>query len=227
MKQGSKNILLIGGAGIALYILMKGDLSSGGPSDIFGGKEEKGTVASAWTGGGGDSGGGSAIQEQAVTKKEAASIPAGFNEPRNQQSIDFIAQSQNALNPVQELGLIPGTYKDLGQGYYGGVRVLPTGQKKVVQGSTSSVGYAIDTQTGQKYTDLGGGVRLYTEASRDLTPYENLSAKRGVNYIQGASTPAVTKKTSSSAGGLTVGKSYGGFGMTYRGTNSSGGRVFA
>jgi hypothetical protein len=81
MKPGTENILLIGGAGIALYIIMKGGDLTGGPSDIFGGKEAKGTVASNWTGSG-DSGG-AAIPES-FTKKEAAATgytPTSFGEP--------------------------------------------------------------------------------------------------------------------------------------------------
>lgn len=89
MKPGTKNILLIGGAGIALYILMKGDLLGGGPSDIFGGKEAKGTVAGTWTGSGGDSGGSTPSDFGGTTKKEATGYtPTSFQVEPSQALLD-------------------------------------------------------------------------------------------------------------------------------------------
>ncbi len=104
------------------------------------------------------------------------------------------------ISLIQELAL-GSSFRDLGNGNYTGVRTLPSGDKKVVEGNIGSIGYAISPTTGQKYTPVSKTETLYTEKSRDMTPYEKISASRGINYITGSGTPAAAttaKKSSSS-----------------------------
>jgi hypothetical protein len=204
MKQGSKNILLIGGAGIALYVLMKGGDLSGGPSDIFGGKEEKGTVAGTWTGSGGDSGG-STIQEP-VTKKDAAATnyttPVAFQPSQalmDQYYQQVIEPGINAKKGITVGHIIPANSVEAITPYYAPSAPAPVQIKAATISSAQN-----------PVTSIG--------SFNPSNPFgaANFSTKKAVTT--GSLMPAKSVQA--------ITPTYGGLGLTYRGTNSSGGRVY-
>jgi len=103
----------------------------------------------------------------------ATGLPFGINinlgELLNGSGKETSQILQPEVGTIAELGLLEGSFKRLEDDFYSGVRVLPTGEKKYVEGSLKQVGYQISPETGQKYTQVSKGLRLYTEKSRDYT----------------------------------------------------------
>jgi len=206
MKQGSKNMLLIGGAGIALYILMKGGDLPGGPSDIFGGKEEKGTVASAWTGSGGESGG-AAIPESFTKKEEATGYtPTGYTlqDMIYQRDVEpgIVATKKNAL--TQSSYAVP---LGFGESLYSQQAKIDPVLANILAAQSPTYGIQTSTSTSSTKKEAAAPTSLYSQQAKVDPVLANILAAQSPSYSSSkkSSSSAVTTPNAPKAGSLASG----------------------
>lgn len=137
----SKQALIIGAAVIALALFYKPI------TDMLNG----------FIGGGGATDQYFNPRDTSTSQGPAYDPPSSYSEPQPQPTI------------AERLGLT--NYQDYGGGYYGGKRTVPGGKELYIEGNINSgIGDKIDADTGQRFFDLGNGLQLYTEGSREINP---------------------------------------------------------